>query len=607
MCGIAGVLLRPEADLEVLRAVDKALQLMHHRGPDANGAVDLAERHSGALLGRLGAVRLAIVDPRPEGNQPWVEEQSRITAVLNGELYNHMELRAAVGASDWRSHCDTETLVRSWLRWGSETPRRLRGMFALAVWEPAASTLWLARDRLGIKRLYICEASWGVAFASEAQALVASGLAARRIDVVGLSGFVRFGAVQEPHTMWESVREVPAGTLLRLRSGSVEAVENYWDPISVARERGAADAAGGVRRLLTDSVREHLLGDVPIACFLSGGVDSTLVATLSRRQLGGSLCTFTVGLDDRCSDEASTARTTARVLGVEHREVRVPVAVATDAASRAVAAQDLPSADGVNTYLISQAVAQSGFKVVLSGLGGDELFGGYPLFRRLLRLARWGGLLRQAPTIVRMVGYGWGERGQRAIEAASHGSRLHAAYEGLRAFWSVRALSRMGLDPPSEPKGSVLAQELPVGTQASLLELSGYLRNTLLRDADTMSMAHSLELRVPFLDHRLVEHCLRSDAAACVRPKALLRDAFADVIPRHVAASPKRGFLVGMDGWLRGPLRRFAADGVAIAETSEYLRGLRTLGILDAFDRRQITWPRLWQFAVLGHWLARWR
>lgn len=606
MCGIAGVLLRPGVDPLLLAGVDRMLDLMRHRGPDAQGAVNLSGCPAESPRGRLGAVRLAIVDPGPEGDQPWVETDSGTVGALNGELYNHHEVRAALGALGWRSRCDTETLVRAWSRWGSVTPERLRGMFALAVWEPAKQILWLVRDRLGIKPLYHYEAPWGVAFASEARALVASGLVPRRIDSEGLKGYLHLGSVQEPLTLWAGVSAVPSGTCLRLRAGRIESVQRYWDASEAVKEPALADAADGVRHLFTDSVREHLLGDVPIACFMSGGIDSTLVAATARRERAGVLSAFTVGLDDTGGDEAAVARETARVLDIEYHEVRLPESAVLEAASRAVAAHDLPSADGVNTYLISQAVAESGFKVVLSGLGGDELFGGYPTFRRLRGIARWGGLLRRTPAIARRAAGGWGERGQRAIEATSHGSRLHLAYASLRGFWSARTISRMGLEPPFEPEEGATPADLPVGTRVSLLELNGYLRNTLLRDADTMSMAHSLELRVPFLDHRLVQHCLRVDAAGRTPPKALLRDTFRDVIPPHVTARPKRGFLVGMDGWLRGPLRRFAADGVAVAEASEYLSGLRSLRILDAFERRRITWPRLWQIAVLGHWLARW-
>jgi asparagine synthase (glutamine-hydrolysing) len=300
------------------------------------------------------------------------------------------------------------------------------------------------------------------------------------------------------------------------------------------------------------------------------------------------------------------ARAPAARFGTDHREVRLADGEAAALAPEAVRALDLPSADGLNTYVVSQAAARQGVKVVLSGLGGDELFGGYRTFRLLALAERWSPLLGLVPARARRRARRGGS-GERAAEMTARGVPLAERYESLRAFWSRRELESMGVDPAVGLGAEDPGPAVPASTRISALELGGYMRSTLLRDADAMSMAHSLELRVPFLDHELVESCLRNRAAGrpWERYKALLRRATGDLLPAGAARGGKRGFVLPMDRWMRGALGPFVAEGLAALEGARALPSVDTRALLRRFESRRLPWARPWALAVLGHWLDR--
>ena len=605
VCGIAGVLSRaPVHELEP--ALHRMLAVLRHRGPDDSGCEAAAAGDGGAVV--LGSTRLAIQDTSAAGHQPMLDPETGNWIVLNGEIYNHLEVRPALGGAPWRSRSDTETFLRAWAAWGESCLDRLKGMFAVAIWDRSRRSLWCARDRFGIKPFYYWTGPGHFVFASEVRALLASALVPRRICGRGLAGFVRFGSVPDPETLIDGVQSLRPGEWMRVRGGRVTETRTYWRAGPLDRLLGApADAVDEVRERLERSVREHLLSDVPVAAFLSGGVDSTVVTALAAAAAPRPLQTFTVGFAERELDESARARAVAARCGTDHREVRLSDAEAASLAPEAVGALDLPSADGVNTYVVSRAVARDGVKVVLSGLGGDELFGGYRTFRLLALAERWSPLLGVVPAPLRRRAARGGS-GERAAEMTARGAPLALRYESLRAFWSRREMESMGLDPTVGYAAEDPGPAAPPSTRISVLELGGYLRSTLLRDADAMSMAHSLELRVPFLDHELVEACLRHQAAAR-QPwrgyKALLRRAARDVLPAGVADGGKRGFVLPMDRWMRGPLRPFVDDGLAALRASRALPAVDTHVLVRRFESRHLPWARLWEMAVLGHWLER--
>jgi asparagine synthase (glutamine-hydrolysing) len=366
------------------------------------------------------------------------------------------------------------------------------------------------------------------------------------------------------------------------------------------REHAAGEsAAGQIRAGLESAVREHLLSDVPVAVFLSGGLDSSTLAALAARTGGPPPLTVTVGVGDAALDESAAASAFARRAGTEHIALRLSDEEGCAAVAEAVAALDLPSADGPNTFVVSRTAARAGVKVALSGLGGDELFGGYRSFAILRALERWDPLLKPAAPLARLASRG---RYARLRELAAPRASLSDRYETLRAFWARTELDHLGL-----PTVGYALEEPPAGlspsARVSLLELGGYLRSTLLRDADAMSMASSLELRVPFLDLRLVETCLRLDAArARGGLKQLLRDAVADLVGPEAGRGVKRGFELPMARWMRGPLEPFVALGLKRLSRSGLLPRVDLAGLDARFRAGRLGWARLWQFVVLGHW-----
>jgi len=607
MCAIAGVVARAPAE-ELEPPLHRMLEAMRHRGPDDSGCEAVCAGDDGAVV--LGSTRLAIQDTSPAGHQPMLDPETGNWILLNGEIYNHLDLRPTLGGVRWRSRCDTETVLKSYAKWGESCLERLKGMFALAIWDRAGRSLWCARDRLGIKPFYYSADAGRFVFASEVRALLASGLVARRIDRRGLAGYVRFGSVPDPLTLVDGVHSLRAGQWMRVRGGRVTETRTYWTAGPVDRLLGApaANVEKDLRERLEVSIREHLLADVPVASFLSSGLDSTVVTALAASAVPRALRTFTVGFAERELDESAAARAVAVRLRTDHREVRISDGEAAALAPEAVRALDLPSADGLNTYVVSQAVARQGVKVVLSGLGGDELFGGYPSFRQLALADRWSPLLGLVPARVRRRARRGGS-GERAAEMTARGVSLVERYESLRAFWSRRELESMGLDPAIGLGAEDPGPALPAATRISALELGGYMRSTLLRDADAMSMAHSLELRVPLLDHELVLSCLRNGAAG--RPwrgyKALLKRAAGDVLPAGTGRGGKRGFVLPMDRWMRGALGPFVADGLAALDGSGILPAVETRALLRRFESRRLPWARPWALAVLGHWMERQR
>jgi asparagine synthase (glutamine-hydrolysing) len=527
--------------------------------------------------------------------------------VLNGEIYNHLEVRREIGsqAGEWLSTSDTETLLKAWTLWGPECLRRLRGMFAFAFWDNRRRALWCARDRLGIKPLYYYAADKQVVFASEVRSVLASGLVAKRLDRVGLSQFIRFGSVVEPYTLIEGLRSLPAGTYWEVTANNSEPVR-YWAPPTALRRATRQEAAVAVREHLERSVREHLLADVPVGCFLSGGIDSSIITALAARNSSLPVRTFTVTFPNASMDESRFANTIAERYSTEHYPIKLTTDEVVRMVPEAVAAMDLPSADAINTYIVSRATTSTGTKVALSGLGGDELFGGYSTFKSLARANRFGSILSPFAAPLSAALRLRGGAKQRFEELLRPGRTLAERHESVRSYWSLREFDGMNVGAPLGYGDNAEFSGLDVATRVSLLELQGYMRSTLLRDGDCMSMASSLEVRFPFLDHLLVECAIRSSAAAYAlktRPKDILLLACEDLLPSEVVNRPKQGFDLPMTDWMNGPLRDFTETGLKALAVRRVLPSVDLNRLKREFEARRLSWARLWQFVVLGHWL----
>jgi asparagine synthase (glutamine-hydrolysing) len=630
MCGIAGwyeVRGKSSADSSVQPMLSMLWELTP-RGPDDVGHVEVLPRE-GAGRWMLGAVRLAILDLSAAGHQPMHDPLTGNWLVYNGEIFNFAELRKELEAAGckFRSHCDTEVLLQGYRMWGEGVVQRARGMFAFGLWDEARQTLLLARDRLGVKPVYYYQHAERFLFASELRALLESGLVPRELDATGLDSFLKFGAVQEPATMIRGIRLLPAGHLLRWSAKGV-AVERYWSlPAEPIAANGSASARerhiGDVRQALTDSVRMRLVSDVPLGVFLSGGLDSSVVAALAA-QSGGQTHTFTIDFRETQFAEGDKAQRVAEHIGSQHQRLVFSQHDLITALPDALSAMDQPTVDGINTYFVSRLTKQAGVTVALSGLGGDELFAGYRSFRvvpRMEQVDRW------TPAWARRLAGGLFDsrvlRGRRDRKFSAWVRRedgfAHPFFVSRLVLTPARVAQLLQPDWLLALDFSVYEadvqeiEHLLAGQDAvnrvSCLEISTYMRNTLLRDADCMSMANSLEVRVPLIDHVVTERMLRLPGAWKLgrQRKPLLVAALEEPLPEEILQQPKRGFEFPWDLWLRGELRAemeatLSEPGPALAPVLQW-NNVRELW--RDFLARRVHWSRVWLFYVLKKWTDR--
>lgn len=589
MCGIA-VHFRINGPAEALD-----LQLIRHRGPDSMGEwISTDGRYW------LGSTRLAIVDLSECGNQPLTDAKTGNVIVMNGEIYNHRALRGRLGQTvHWQGTSDTETVLKAYSRWGSDILQQLKGMFAFAIYNAERKELFLARDRLGIKPLYYIIDSNGFRAASEVRVLAPA--ESNKINGRSLSGYLEWGVCPEDNLVYSNIRVLPAGHALIICSDGRTKTWRYW-PASKAFGSSPENAVGRLRALIEKSIEEHLLSDVPIASFLSGGIDSSIVTALAAQKLETKLQTFSVGFDVAQFDETAIAQEVAERYGTEHHRIQLSPQEVCEFVTEAVTKLDLPSVDAINSYIVSRAVANRGVKVALSGLGGDELFGGYPIFGEINRLKVLARVPRWLRTVFgRMAGFG--DRLTDLPSKSSVGELTH----WRRRFFTDKELHAAGLPVTSDKFECPV--ELPDDfAEVSWAELTGYMRQMLLRDADQMSMAVSLELRVPFLDHELVEYVLGLPEAEKKRfpgPKGLLVEACRDLLPSSVHQRPKAGFVLPMNAWMLGPLGSFVEEGLRETVSRRLLPRKWVDEIQNAFRCGRLHWTRLWSIVVLGHFAKR--
>ena len=642
MCGIAGCWAEEPRIAEA--NVKRMLVAQAHRGPDDEGLVSLPSA-CGALV--FGHRRLSILDLSPAGHQPMENPATGDWIVFNGEIYNFPELRKELEGDgvQFRSNCDTEVILHAFARWNTDAFDRLHGMFALGLFDRRRQRLILARDPLGIKPLYY---AWGGApgipgcgllFASELRAMEAAAPDAG-IDRRAWAGVMAFGAVAAPLSMLEGVRVLSPGAWASIEFDQwgqpghhVRMVgvreQRYWDFPAPRTDLGYDECAEEeVAGLLRTAVRSHLMSDVPIGVFLSSGLDSTAIASAAAEARDGDIDTFTVALgDDPKMDESPIAQRTAEAIGARYHHIALGEAEVRRLTQQWLDSLDQPSVDGLNTYIISRAVRERGIVVALSGLGGDELFGGYPSFREVPRLARLARATAWIPRGTRraIAGCLWSTavqgRREKAMNLAAAGSSLSALYFGRRRLLSDRQMHALGLhaadlglnDDFLPPHCDCLldADEHDPVSAVGVMESRFYMGNMLLRDADVFGMAHGLEIRVPMLDRRLIDF-VYSLPGRLRRPhggvsKPLLARALPPHIPAGLPRLKKRGFALPQARWMAGPLRELFEDLLNVTRQSGLVHPAGVTKIWDDFlkDQTGPTWSRAWLLGVLGAWLRK--
>ncbi|HKE59410.1 MAG TPA: asparagine synthase (glutamine-hydrolyzing), partial [Pyrinomonadaceae bacterium] len=593
------------------------------RGPDDQGTADLKVESVGPV-GCLGNTRLAILDTSSAGHQPMNDRESGNWLTYNGETYNFQQLQREIADEPgaWRSQTDTEVVLRAYRKWGIESFARLRGMFALAIWDAAKQELLLARDRFGIKPLYYATTDGnGLIFASEIRAILASGLVSRRLSHAAISSYLAYGSVQAPLTIVDGVKSLMPGQFLRVSSRAGDPLKletgSFADgnqfPVE-NRLRNREEAVVKLRAELEESVRLHLVSDVPLGVFLSGGMDSSALVALMSRVSNDKPKTFSVVFDEEKFSEASRAKAVAAKFETDHREVRLTEERMFQMLPAAISALDQPSMDGINSYVVSKAVKEAGVTVALSGLGGDELFAGYPSFRRALKLqttsALTRSLLRMASGTGRSVLNGSVKRSKFWQLAASDGQPADV-YRITRQLFSPEAIKQLAQIPAGDNCEHPV-QSADTINAVSELEMQGYMANTLLRDTDAMSMAHSLEVRVPIVDTNVVSYVQSLPGAWKLNgngnriPKPLLADALQDLLDRDFIARPKMGFTLPFEAWLQSRLAPEVSDLFAGRQQliDSGLDANSVVQVWRDFSRapEAVGWSRPWSLYILSKW-----
>lgn len=657
MCGIAGAVAGLSSPSEAVAGtepgrarqscVQKISAALQHRGPDGDGlwsspAEEVVFAHR----------RLAIIDLSDAGAQPMVDPGTGCVISFNGEIYNFRELRAELESAgeSFESRTDTEVVLKAYKHWGLDAVRRLRGIFAIALWDPRSRVVHLVRDHQGIKPLYWTEVrneSLGgetLLFSSELRALLASDVVERRLDPSGVASYLFQGFVVGPGTIVDGVRLLPAGTILTISGGESEGAPNrrefqrYWSlPTKPKRQISESE----LREVLVDAVGSQLVSDAPLGIFLSGGIDSSAVAALASAGSSDPVHTFTIGFDEDGLDESPFAEKVSEAIGSEHKCVTLREQDFLHQLPDALDSIDQPTFDAINTYFVSRAAREAGMTVALAGTGGDELFGGYPTFSELpkmLRGTKWipgrtfGGairfgsklvgsafwsVLRQSPPQTR-----WGKIADVVRAAHDLNDLYQVSYaiftdetQARLATQSVRAAQReqeFGLPRECARDRRAMIEGAEPRHAVSLLELSSFIGERLLRDTDAASMAVALEVRVPLLDHLLCEAVAGVDADRRFSPpgkKQLLRDlALSDLDP-SLFDRPKSGFVLPIDRWARQRLKpeidQAFADDDLIRSVGLQPSAVRTLWASYQAGKPGMYWSRVWAIYVLLAWCKR--
>jgi asparagine synthase (glutamine-hydrolysing) len=616
MCGIAGIYsnnLCSEAK-EQLRRMNAAIS---HRGPDDEGY--FINEHT-ALAHR----RLAILDLSPAGHQPMTDNSNRYEIVFNGEIYNFQEVKNQLPEYSFRTKSDTEVILAAYDAWGAQCLHRFNGMFAFAIWDKAEKRLFIARDRMGIKPLYYTEKDNHFYFASEVRSLLASGVIPRKLNRKVLPEYFMYQTVHAPRTLVENVHMLMPGHYICLKDGK-KTITRWWSPqenfSTASEDKSYQDVCKDIKHLFTAAIERRLISDVPFGAFLSGGIDSSAVVGLMSRIQSQPVKTFTIAFGEKEFSEAGFAKQVAKKFNTDHHEFLLSPKDFLNELPIAMNALDHPSGDGPNSYIVSALTRKNGITMALSGLGGDELFAGYPVFNRALMLDKYSWIYT-IPSPLRKIagnviaslkkdiaGKKLSDLLQRENAAPQHTFPV-SRQVGLPNHVKKLTATIPHPDPITEILNHELnnrGQSLPLLSKISVAEISTYMQNVLLRDTDQMSMAVALEVRVPFLDYELVEYVLGVKDAykRPIFPKKLLVDSMGDLLPDEVVHRKKMGFVFPWSIWLKNELKPLCEERIESLKqrnivNNDYL-GRSWTNFLNGDP--SVRWLDMWLCVVLEHWM----
>lgn len=623
MCGINGIYGLKDADV-AKRKVEAMNTCMKHRGPDDEG-VYANEKIA------LGHRRLAIIDLSAAGHQPMQSFDGRYRIIYNGELYNFKELkfelqRIVAGSGQqayfFQTNTDTEVIIAAYARWGADCVKRFNGMFAFAIWDDHTNELFVARDRLGIKPLYYLYTNGVFAFSSELRSLLAAGLIPKKLNENGLIDYLRYQTVHAPDTIIKGIKMLMPGHFLQIKNEN-PVIKKYWsltaDISEASKNKSYEEVCKDVNQLLTKSVERRLIADVPFGAFLSGGIDSSAIVGLMSKVSAEKVKTFSITFDESEFSESKYAQLIAKKFNTDHHEIKLSPADFLKELPNALKAMDHPSGDGPNTYIVSKATRNGGITMALSGLGGDELFAGYDVFKRSLELNKknWLNIL---PQFIRGIGGNLLLKAKPGVASEKIAELIRQKKINFNSFYPLsrqvlmddqirRIVNRQELVPNSVSEIISGLRDIDSGiSKVSIAEISTYMQNVLLRDTDQMSMAHALEVRVPFIDYTLVEYVLGvSDKyKSTASPKKLLVDAMGSLLPPEIVHRPKMGFTFPWKNWMKNELRSFCEQKIISLSKRKMFNEQGVLKLWNSFlaDDPRITWSRIWYLVVLENWLS---
>ena len=609
MCGIAGIKSKLENRDIALR---KMLESMRLRGPDSEG-----EYYDNEVA--FGHRRLKIIDLSAQGDQPIVNEGSNTWIVTNGEIYNFRELRSQLEGLGhrFRSQTDSEVILHGYEQWGIACLDELRGMFAFCIWDKLNKKLFLARDRLGIKPLYYYFKDDLFVFASSVRAILATRLVPKRLALAGLATYLDCGGLKEPLTIIQGIYSLLPGQYITLTEEGFK-ITQYWEPKALSKAMVYSrpeEIRERINGLLKESVKLHLASDVPLGIFLSGGIDSSSLLTFMAKMVTG-IKSVSLVFKEQDLSEARYSRMMAERYNTQHQEINIEQDFLLKNINTVITSMDEPTFNGINTYFVSWVAKEAGLKVALSGLGGDEVFCGYSTFKRIARLIWFcrfwnmtpGVSTRISAAILKSIIPAIPQK-EKILELIKNGSSLRHPYFWLRRLFSEEQSRHLLKVFPFFPEDKTAGiEDLDIINQVSYLEICNYMRDILLRDTDCMSMAHSLEVRVPFLDHKLIEFMfsipgeLKMDSRL---NKPLLINSLDEPLPEVIIRRKKMGFTLPFEHWLGQDLKPEIEDTLSEKDAvlDEFINQESVLGIWREFLKGHITWQRPWAIYVLKKWV----
>mgnify|MGYP001010897815 CR=1 FL=1 len=593
MCGIIGQISNSTKELPLVS--------IHHRGPDADNI------WSGDGV-QFGHTRLAIIDLSEGGKQPKSDNSGRYTLTFNGEIYNFKELKESLIDYTFKTQSDTEVILATYSRYGYDCPKYLKGQFAFAIWDNQKKELFVARDRMGEKPFYYSISQNEFYFSSEIRALLKIVNFAPHLRKESLAEYLHLQSVQPPHTLIEGVLQLPVAHYGIFKQGSFE-IHPYWNIMDVHKEdySDIKTIHKNIKEKLANSVRLQMLSDVPLGAFLSGGIDSSAIVALMAEQSEQPIETFSIGFEEAAFDESQFAAIVAKKFNTKHHSIQLKSDDFKNRIPEILSKVDNPSGDGPNTFVVSEAVKKAGLTVALSGLGGDELFAGYDGFLRFYKLQTFKNIWKLSTPFRKIISPLFS--GKKGDLLALPTVDIEDFYPLSRRVFSKQEISKLLPDSSFyyQTIGQSEQKKLPILSQYSIAELSGYTQTVLLKDTDQMSMANSLEVRVPFFDYQLIEYVLGvPDSLKLPKyPKSLLVESLQPLLPGEIVHRPKMGFSFPWDEWMRGDLRQYCENNILNLAKRKIFSENELFTIWRNFksNTNSVKWSKVWLLVCLEQWL----